>query len=64
MRSTVPSLQQKELLDELAILSREQADALEHATYFRMTPEEANRYDQRAGRMNKICSMLNQLKAT
>jgi len=57
MRSTVPSLQQKELLDELAILSREQADALEHATYFRMTPEEANRYDQRAGRMNKICSM-------
>jgi hypothetical protein len=64
MRGTVPSLQQKELLDELAILSREQADALEHATYFRMTPEEANQYDQRAGRMNKICSMLNQLKAS
>ena len=28
-----------ELLDELAVLSKQQADALEHATYFRMTPE-------------------------
>ena len=64
MRSTVPSLQQKDLLDELAILSRQQDHALEHATYFRMTPEEANEYDQLAGRMNEICSMLNQLRAS
>jgi len=64
MRSNQGPTRQAALLDELAVLSRQQADALEHATYFRMTPEEALKYDQRAERMKEICSLLNQAKAS
>ena len=53
-----------ELLNELAALSQKQADALQHATYFRMTPEEGNEYDQRAERMSEICALLNPPKAS
>ena len=53
-----------ELLNELAVLFKRQADALEHATYLRMTPEETEEYDRRSERMGEICTLLIQAKAS
>ena len=53
-----------ELLDELAILFKRQVDALEQATDFRMTPEEADEYDRRSERMSEIYVLLSRSKAS
>jgi hypothetical protein len=50
--------QAKELADELSLLSKEHAKALENATYIRMTEEVAAHYDIRAKRIKEICTLL------
>jgi hypothetical protein len=50
--------QANELADELSLLSKEHANALENAAYIQMTEEVAAHYDLRAKRIKEICTLL------
>jgi hypothetical protein len=48
----------RKLTDELIELSKQQMRALQAATYFKMTPQEAREYDIRAERIKELSILL------
>ena len=56
---TLSTEQAKQLADERAVLSGQKFEALQQAVYFRMTRDEAKRYDQRTTRIEEINRLLN-----
>jgi hypothetical protein len=53
----------EELASELSLLSQQQSEALLMATYIRLSPEEAKKYDQRRLRITEISAILGRFKA-
>jgi hypothetical protein len=58
MRAELSHQQRRELADELSILSRQQSHALRLADCDNMSPEESQRYNQRAARIEEIRAFL------
>jgi hypothetical protein len=55
--------QAEALTRELTELSQQQSQALQTAAYFRMTTEEATKYDARRERIAQISALLGKIKA-
>ena len=53
----------EELATELSLLSQQQSEALLTATYIRMSPAEARKYDTRRLRITEISAILGRFKA-
>jgi hypothetical protein len=56
--------QAEALADELRELSKQQSEALQTASYFRMSPEDAIKYDERRLRIAQISSIVGKFKAS
>jgi hypothetical protein len=52
----------KELSKELSILSRQQYEALQKASYLNMPQEDADEYNNRRLRIGEICELLAKFK--
>jgi phage regulator Rha-like protein len=48
----------KELAEELSALHKQQSEALQNATYIRMSAKEVEEYDQRGARIRAISRQL------
>jgi len=56
--------QAEALANELSELSKQQSEALQTASYFRMSAEEAMKYDERRLRIARISSIVGKFKAS
>jgi hypothetical protein len=52
----------KELSKELSVLSRQQYEALQKASYLNMPQEDADEYNRRRLRIGEICEPLTEFK--
>lgn len=52
----------KDLAEELSRLTHAQYEALQKASYLRMSPDEAAEYDQRRIRIGELCGVLGKFK--
>jgi Asp-tRNA(Asn)/Glu-tRNA(Gln) amidotransferase C subunit len=65
MHSTEPSDHEKtvhRLKEEIGRLTKQQAEALQSATYLGMSPDEAKQYDARRAQILKLVEQLSQLE--
>jgi hypothetical protein len=65
MHSTEPSDHEKtvhRLKEEIGRLTKQQAEALQSATYLGMSPDEAKQYDARRAQILKLVEQLRQLE--
>lgn len=58
LQTSLSADQLEELAGELALLAKQQSEAMQAAVYAGMSTEEASKYDERRTRITQICTLL------